>query len=93
MASAGSRFRLSVRLLMLEVTAGLVEVDFTGVDEVTEEFLDELFLVWAPAHALTTVRPVHLPARLAPVFFDFAKRARSQLDLLREDEPSARLAS
>lgn len=75
-ASAGSLFRLSARLLLLDVEAGEVTLDFTGVAELGDEFLDELFLAWAPAHPQVTLKVAHLPARLAPAFFDFAKRAR-----------------
>ncbi len=77
-ASAGSHFRLSARLLLLEVEAGEVTLDFTGVAELGEEFLEELFLVWAPAHPRVTLKVAHLPARLAPAFFDFARRARAR---------------
>lgn len=72
-ASAGSRYRLSARLLMLEVQPGEVTLDFTGVAELGDEFLEELFLVWAPAHPLVTLKVAHLPSSLARVFFDFAK--------------------
>jgi hypothetical protein len=75
-ASAGSLYRLSARLLLMDVEAGEVTLDFTGVAELGDEFLDELFLVWAPAHPRVTLKVAHLPARLAPAFFDFAKRAR-----------------
>ncbi|MDX2014000.1 MAG: hypothetical protein SFW67_27635, partial [Myxococcaceae bacterium] len=44
-ASAGSRYRLSARLLLLDVQPGVVEVDFTGVEDLGDEFLDELFVV------------------------------------------------
>lgn len=74
-ATAGSLYRLSARLLLLDVEAREVELDFTGVTSLGDEFLDELFLVWAPAHPLTQLKVVHLPARLAPEFFAFAKRA------------------
>ncbi|MCA2978715.1 MAG: DUF4325 domain-containing protein [Myxococcaceae bacterium] len=74
-ASAGARFRLSARLLLLEVQPGVVEVDFTGVEDLADEFLDELFIVLAGRHSDITLRPVHLPARFAPQFFAFAKRA------------------
>lgn len=74
-ASAGTSFRLSARLLMLDVKAGHVTLDFTGVTELGDEFLDELFLVWAPAHPRVTLQVVHLPSKLAPRFFAFCKRA------------------
>ncbi len=74
-ASAGSYYRLSARLLLLDAQAGQVTLDFTGITELGEEFLEELFLVWAPAHARVKLQVAHLPARFAPQFFDFAKRA------------------
>lgn len=73
-AAAGSRYRLSARLLMLDVVAGEVTVDFTGVTELGDEFLEELFLVWAPAHPAVTLRVAHLPSGLAQRFFAFARR-------------------
>lgn len=72
-ASAGSRYRLSARLLMLDVGPGEVTLDFTGVAELGDEFLDELFLVWAPAHPRTTLKVAHLPSSLAKPFFEFAR--------------------
>lgn len=75
-ATAGSLFRLSARLLLMDVEAGEVTLDFTGVVELGDEFLDELFLVWAPANPRVTLKVAHLPARLAPAFFEFARRAR-----------------
>jgi hypothetical protein len=79
-ASAGSRYRLSARLLLLEVQPGLVEVDFTGVDDLGDEFLDELFVVLAAKHPDVTLRPVRLPARFAPQFFAFARAATATRD-------------
>jgi biotin operon repressor len=77
-ASAGSLYRLSARLLLLEVRAGAVLVDFTGVEQLGEEFLEELFLVWAPLHPEVTLAVAHLPAKLAPQFFAFAKQAAAR---------------
>lgn len=74
-ASAGSFYRLSARLLLLDVVAGQVTLDFTGVVELGDEFLDEVFLVWAPAHPRVTLQVAHLPSKLAPQFFAFARRA------------------
>ena len=74
-ATAGSHYRLSARLLMLDVVAGHVTLDFTGVVELGDEFLDELFLVWAPANPRVTLQVVHLPSKFAPQFFSFAQRA------------------
>jgi hypothetical protein len=74
-ATAGTTYRLSARLLMLDVKAGHVTLDFTGATDLGDEFLDELFLVWAPAHPRVTLQVVHLPSKLAPQFFAFCKRA------------------
>lgn len=79
-ATAGSHYRLSARLLMLDVVAGHVTLDFTGVSELGDEFLEELFLVWAPAHPRVTLQVVHLPAKFAPQFFAFARRAAPKLE-------------
>ncbi len=73
-ATAGSLYRLSARLLLLEVEAKEVTLDFTGVTALGEEFLEELFLVWAPAHPAVRLQVAHLPARFAPEFFAFARR-------------------
>ncbi|MFO0595495.1 MAG: hypothetical protein U0228_09330 [Myxococcaceae bacterium] len=76
-ASAGSLYRLSARLLLMDVRAGEVELDFTGVIELGDEFLDEVFLRWAPANPAARLVVRHLPAALAPQFFAFAKRSAS----------------
>lgn len=73
-ASAGSTFRLSARLLLDGVEAGEVTLDFTGVVDLSEEFLEEVFLVWAPAHPAATLKVSHLPARFAPMLFDLARK-------------------
>ena len=77
-ATAGSTYRLSARLLMMDVSVGHVTLDFTGVTELGEEFLDELFLQWAPANPRVTLQVAHLPAKLAPQFFAFAKRVTAK---------------
>lgn len=81
-ATAGSHYRLSARLLLLDVGPGEVTLDFTGVSELGDEFLDEVFLVWAPVHPAVTLRVAHLPARFAPQFFAFARRAATQRSAL-----------
>lgn len=75
-ASAGSSYRLSARLLLDEVTGGEVTLDFTGVVDVGEEFLDEIFLVWAPAHPAVTLKIAHLPSRFAALLFGLARKPR-----------------
>lgn len=76
--SAGSLYRLSARLLLADVVSGEVTLDFTGVVDVGEEFLEEVFLVWAPAHPRVSLRVEHLPARFAPMLLDLAKAVRAQ---------------
>lgn len=73
-ASAGSTYRLSARLLLDGVESGEVTLDFTGVVDLSEEFLDEVFLVWAPAHPAATLKVAHLPARFAPMLFALARK-------------------
>lgn len=73
-ASAGSLYRLSARLLLDEVKGGEVTLDFTGVVDVSEEFLEEIFLVWAPAHPSVSLKIAHLPSRFAPLLFGLAKK-------------------
>lgn len=73
-ASAGSTYRLSARLLLDGVTAGEVTLDFTGVVDVSEEFLEEVFLSWAPAHPAATLKVAHLPSRFAPLLFGLARK-------------------
>ncbi|MHB8878420.1 MAG: hypothetical protein ACYC8T_32390 [Myxococcaceae bacterium] len=72
--SAGSLFRLSARLLLDGVESGEVTLDFTGVADLGEEFIEEVFLVWAPAHPRVNLRVEHLPARFAPMLFDLGRR-------------------
>jgi len=72
-ASAGSLYRLSARLLMDDAPAGEITLDFTGVIDIGEEFLDEIFLVWAPAHPLVSLKIAHLPSRFASMLFALAR--------------------
>ena len=73
-ASAGSLYRLSARLLLDDVGSGEVTLDFTGCVDISEEFLDEIFLVWAPAHPHVTLKIAHLPSRFAALLFDLARK-------------------
>ncbi len=75
-ASAGSVYRLSARLLLDGIESGEVTLNFTGVVDVGEEFLDEVFLVWAPAHPRVSLRVVHLPTQFAHLILDLARRNR-----------------
>ena len=77
-ASAGSLYRLSARLLLDGVESGEVTLNFTGVVDVGEEFLDEVFLVWAPAHPRASLRVVHLPPQFAHLILDLARRNREE---------------
>ena len=88
-ATAGSQFRLSARLLLDGVEAGEVTLDFTGVVDVGEEFLEEVFLVWAPKHPRVSFRVAHLPARFAPLLMGLAM---AQLGKAREAEQGPRSA-
>lgn len=75
-ATAGSLYRLSARLLLDGLGAGEAVLDFTGVADVGEEFLEEIFVVWAPAHPRVSLRVEHLPSRCAPMLFALARRQR-----------------
>jgi hypothetical protein len=77
-ASAGSQYRLSARLLLDGVTSGEVVLDFTGVVDLGEEFLDEVFLVWAPAHPKVNLKLAHFPSRHAGLLMKLAKSQRAQ---------------
>lgn len=75
-ATAGSLYRLSARLLLDGVRSGEVTLDFTGVFDVGDEFLEEVFALLAPWHAQVQLKVVRLPARFAPRFFELARQAR-----------------
>lgn len=77
-ASAGAMYRLSARLLLDGIESGEVTLNFTGVMEVGEEFLDEVFLVWAPAHPRASLRVVHMPTQFAHLILDLARRTREE---------------
>ena len=80
-ATAGSLFRLSARLLLDGLTAGEAVLDFTGVVDVGEEFLEEIFVVWAPAHPRVSLRVEHLPSKYAAMLFALARKQQHQLPL------------
>ena len=65
-ASAGSLFRLSARLLLQDVDCDVLTLDFRGVEDLGDEFVEEVFERWASAHPLTRVRVAHLQEALAP---------------------------
>lgn len=85
-ASAGAHFRLSARLLLEGVEAGEATLDFTGVVDVGEEFLEEVFVVWAAKHPRVTLRVAHFPQRHAHLLLDLARRRA-------EEEPVAGLCA
>lgn len=73
-AETGSLYRLSARLLLQEVQADVVTLDFTGVMEVAEEFLEEVFVRWADANPLTVLRAVNVPDTLRERVLRFVNR-------------------
>ena len=66
-ATAGSLYRLSARLLLQDVDCDVLTLDFRGVEDLGEEFVDEIFGRWAPAHPLTMLRIVNLQEALTPL--------------------------
>lgn len=63
-AETGALYRLSARLLLHEVQADVLTLDFNGVMEATDEFLEEVFLRWAPQHPCAVLRIVNVPPSL-----------------------------
>ena len=63
-ASAGSLFRLSARLLLADVDCDVLTLDFNGVTDLGDEFVEELFERWAKAHPLTILEIVNLDEAL-----------------------------
>ena len=64
-ASAGSLYRLSARLLLADVSdCDELTLDFTGVVDLGDEFIEEVFEGWAHAHPLTKLRIVNLDPKL-----------------------------
>lgn len=66
-ATIGSSFRLQARLLLSDVPPGGLVLDFLGCSEVTEEFLDEVFLRWAPNHPLVSLEIENFPVQFVEV--------------------------
>jgi hypothetical protein len=66
-ATIGASFRLQARLLLTEVPPGGLVLDFLGCEEVTEEFLDEVFIAWAPVHPLVRLEVENFPVRFIEV--------------------------
>lgn len=73
-ASAGSLYRLSARLLLSDVEADELTLDFTGVMDVSEEFLEEIFHVWARRHPTVRIEAANIPDALRPVCARFVPR-------------------
>jgi hypothetical protein len=65
-ASAGSLFRLSARLLLQDVDCDELTLDFRGVEDLGDEFVEEVFERWAKQHPLTKLRIVNLLPALEP---------------------------
>ncbi|MFZ5468892.1 MAG: STAS-like domain-containing protein [Myxococcota bacterium] len=63
-ASAGAEFRLSARILLCDVTAAELVVDFAGVEDVADEFLDELLVRYAEAHPQVRLEIVNAAATI-----------------------------
>ncbi|MBL8949197.1 MAG: DUF4325 domain-containing protein [Myxococcaceae bacterium] len=63
-ASAGSYYRLSARLLLDEVDCDVLTLDFNGVEELGDEFIEEVFEKWANAHPFTKLEVLNLPEAL-----------------------------
>jgi hypothetical protein len=63
-ASAGALFRLSARLLLDGVEADELTLDFNGVEDLGDEFLEEVFGRWAEAHPDATIQIVNLAPQL-----------------------------
>jgi hypothetical protein len=64
-ASAGSLYRLSARILLCDLDADEALLDFTGVMDVGDEFLEEVFQLWAKAHPSVQLLPVNVSEALA----------------------------
>jgi hypothetical protein len=64
-ASAGSLYRLSARLLLQDVDCDELTLDFNSVAELGDEFVEEVFHRWAEVHPLTILKIVNLDASLA----------------------------
>ncbi len=96
-ASAGASFRLSARLLLSDAAAGTVTLDFNGVAEIGEEFLEEVFCVWGPAHPEVDFEVVNFPAGCAALLDQVLQRAprppgarpQERMRLSAEERPAA----
>jgi hypothetical protein len=62
-ATIGASFRLQARLMLSDVPPGGLVLDFLGCAEVTEEFLDEVFISWAPLHPLVSLEVENFPVQ------------------------------
>jgi len=79
---SGAEFRLSARILLCEVTAAELVVDFAGVEDVADEFLDELLVRYAEAHPEVRFEIVNAAAAIrAAVARMFPAEAAQRLQL------------
>jgi len=77
-ADAGAEFRLSARILLCEVTAAELVVDFAGVEDVADEFLDELLVRYAEAHPEVHFEIVNAAAAIRAAVARLQRPAQSQ---------------
>ena len=90
-AETGSLFRLSARLLLSELTADELVLDFTGVMDVGEEFLEEVFTCFPQANPGVQLAIVNLPPGVRARVRDYA-RSRCRLTILPSLPPPPRSA-
>ncbi len=72
-APAGSLFRLSARFLLADVNARSVVLDFSGVEEVGDEFLEELFQVLPRRQPGLRLEAVNVPVPLRRQVLSFRR--------------------
>lgn len=69
-APAGTLYRLSARMLLAEVDALEVVLDFARVTEVSDEYLEELFVRYPAAHPGVRMRVVRVNESIRSQVFD-----------------------
>jgi hypothetical protein len=74
-AETGALYRLSARLLMHELVADVVTLDFTGVMEASDEFLEEVFVRWADSNPRAVLRVENVPEGLVARVQRYARRS------------------
>ena len=75
-ASAGSLFRLSARLLLADVRANDITLDFNGVMDVSDEFLEEIFQTWSHAHPTVLLHVINVPQEVEARVFRAAAHVK-----------------